>query len=1312
MERMHLWARINGKDYPIAYGANFKDNYSDTLDSGSIILPHIPSGDIIESAKPYDDVIVHSEDWSVISSTKRFHSVYVQASGEVYRHLLIGTINSIKIFMGDGTESDNYNYTITLVSETQGLENCLMPNRTITQPQLTNDGALGTADSASKSISFWAEHYINRYGGYVKKTSDGVTWEYVSKYILDSATYEKFNKILCPEFSLGQGTLRQALTRLFSVADCIPVVHDGVISHMDLSARVGSGIENNRIPGRSWESWTMSGDEYADRLRKDYSDGLSKDATTTYIENLGFRNSSVGSMGFDDLRLEFKHPIYNIKSIYMCYYKKLADGKVVLIRQNITSLIVLDSKRNLLSLDWPTFDSTAKYTIDDLAQYKFCTLGYSIGSKEINGFGSYLEYTTNGLFNTKKTYLENILELLNSWYPYGEAFGIADYSKENDIMVSDLVSPNVQLENIPFPNMISPVVPDSNIEQIFNDLGLISTRGMAQKTVFFQCEYEGLISSAVIYSKDYHDGWVNRFDAPNGSLQIIETEGSATKEKINKLGNKVLVTKARLNYDQMPSLVKLGEYSTDSVDDSKNDLIVYIREISYDIGAINIIYYQCKDYVLKNFYTSVFAKIRPFALASYEESVKRMENRTIEILFSETQSYYQKSSKQFLYPDLGRILSFANQDSISKYKQYHSPIETKYSYLVLLRKDGSETSRYLLENQKFVSGNALCFNVEMLDNVSAGTYIKQYNPNFSDYLKNYLLSLANSSNFSRYGKDKTAFNDITGTMQDWNMLVESKDKDNPEDDGKGDAKTGYMPKIGFQIDPDNQVHSGTIDRTMADSTTESIVNTYIFPQCLMNIPLENPYLNELYYKEDGSISAEEEKKDGKEIINETFEMEPISDTPNIRFSPYMMKLSSLYGKYIKNWTEKDSGGSELDAFLGVTSNIQYATSSFDNGITTTIYRNNPTVFICVKNDVLTNQDRIDKAVVALNSKAYSFLWVSTSQAGIVASNPPNVSGIISPNKYVGIKITHINYIDKSSSPVSMSVQASIAMKQISGNSPSFTEGEYPTPSTMIVYYQSVLPSPSGYTAFLLEAFNSSDQSLAMLSASNDVAFGGYDPSDDNTNWFEKYFMNNWEAHKEYSLKIPQGCGLSFINWKSDKSPRTLYVYECGEKLSMSNENQLDYASKSLLEAEGGVDVSDSFMINNKRVTDLEYDAGLNVPVFEIIFNSYKNRIELKSPKIFDSGSLRFYYFDSYGDQRFHFVYGQNFSSANVQNADLVENGTTIMTAPYVKTISYVSAVDDRSKTVIDDRGEPIYTIINYVDNHSHSFGVWNYCVAK
>lgn len=1385
MEYMHLWARINGKDYPVAYGANFKDNYSDTLDSGTIIIPHVVENDPLESAKPSDDVIVHSEDWlTVIAPKKSFHHIYSPASGEVYRHLLIGTINSTKVFMDDGITLSDYNYTITLVSETQGLENCLMPNRTITQPQVTNDGSLGESSSNSKSVYFWAKHYVERYGGYVKKTDDGSTWSYVSRYVLaDSTTggnsvLAKFDSILCPEFSIGMGTLRQALTQLFSVADCIPVVHDGVISYLDLSARVGNGINKNAIPGKSWESFSMNGGEYADRVRKNYSQALSKDATTTYIENLGFRNSTVASMGFSDLKLEFKHPIYSIKKLYMCYYKKQSNENVVLIKQNITPLIILDSKRNLLSIDWPNFNATTKYTVDDFAKYKFCTLGYSIGSKEINGFGSYLEYTENGLFNTKKTYLENIIEIMDAMYPWGEGFGAGEYLKNNTINVENLLVPDSNLEKLNFPSIVSPVTDTTGdlIKNILvNNLGIMSDRAIQQKAVFFKCEYEGFIESSVIYSKDYHDGWVSKIDSPSGSLQIIETEGSATKEKINKLGNKTLITKARISYGQTDTLgrnaetgvaesalVELGEYSKGFDNDDYNDLIVYIRDISYDISGINIVYYQCKDYVLRNFYTSVFAKIRPFALASYEESVKRLENRTIEILFSEDKSYYQSSSKQFSFNDISKIISFANQDSVSKYLQYYSPIETKYSYTVLLKNDGSESSRYLVENQKFVSGDALCFDLEMVDNVSAGTYIKQYAPNFSDYLMNYIKGIASNS-FARYGTDKTALNDITGTVQDWNMLVGENDdkvflgvassdtqsasfttfeqieKADPIsaigfymekviyyknigytlksyfnesmsiggitkyiynyyaenlDTGLGDPETGYISKIGLQIDPSNGKHDDNYDSTFDDTSNEDNVKKNIYPKYLMNLPLENKDMKENSFGSSDSLSCVEENKDGKEIINETFEIEPISDTPNIRFSPYMMKLSSLYGKYRKCWTSESAGYPNLDAFLAVSSMKEADGYRIFSGKLNYTYRENPMICIFVSNDVMSSYEKFNKFVILFNTKEISVSWNKTTK-----SAKSTDEAVDDPNRFVYVTIKGISSFDFSSKTITINYDEKVV--KISDSS---TETE--DSKTITLSLDTTKASPIGYSLFYFNIFDNYETPVDIeglnpgkdyndgKSASNDCSYGGLVADDSEKSLWKSLqkFFNNTETSVQYSMEIPQGCGFSFIS-QDVSTIRTMFAFVSSEKMTMQNENQLDFVSIP----SNMTDISDAFSINGKSKSDLISDASSDNNKFSLFKTAgYERKLSLSFPTSGKtSGSVRFYYYDSTGDKRYHFVYGQNFDSTEA---------TATVTA-------YVSVMDDRSRTVIDGIGDPVYKIVNYADNPT-GVPLGDYCVVK
>ena len=56
---MKLKCRIHEKDYDVVVGATFSEEYNETLDSGTIILDHIPK---IKNLKPYDDVYIWNSD--------------------------------------------------------------------------------------------------------------------------------------------------------------------------------------------------------------------------------------------------------------------------------------------------------------------------------------------------------------------------------------------------------------------------------------------------------------------------------------------------------------------------------------------------------------------------------------------------------------------------------------------------------------------------------------------------------------------------------------------------------------------------------------------------------------------------------------------------------------------------------------------------------------------------------------------------------------------------------------------------------------------------------------------------------------------------------------------------------------------------------------------------------------------------------------------------------------------------------------------------------------------------------------------------
>ena len=59
---------------------------------------------------------------------------------------------------------------------------------------------------------------------------------------------------------------------------------------------------------------------------------------------------------------------------------------------------------------------------------------------------------------------------------------------------------------------------------------------------------------------------------------------------------------------------------------------------------INCIYFGVKDYVLKNYFTSVFARHRTWNLIPYTESVRRSENKKLYLSLSKEKSFYEKES--------------------------------------------------------------------------------------------------------------------------------------------------------------------------------------------------------------------------------------------------------------------------------------------------------------------------------------------------------------------------------------------------------------------------------------------------------------------------------------------------------------------------------------------------------------------------------------------------------------------------------------------------------------------------------------------
>ena len=190
----------NNHIYKLDENCILTDNYNETLDSLNCRISHITPIDI----EVGDYVYVFTTDLSI----EKYYMV------ESY----VLTQDTI------GVDNNTYSYDITLCSQTKDLEGYICPNLSITPLRV------GT----KRSIYFYLNLYNDLYG---KKhrvlSSNQLNW--VNSWSFSTNVYNKFSQIDCPELQWNAPTLREVFNDLMMVADCIPILRNGVIDYIDLT---------------------------------------------------------------------------------------------------------------------------------------------------------------------------------------------------------------------------------------------------------------------------------------------------------------------------------------------------------------------------------------------------------------------------------------------------------------------------------------------------------------------------------------------------------------------------------------------------------------------------------------------------------------------------------------------------------------------------------------------------------------------------------------------------------------------------------------------------------------------------------------------------------------------------------------------------------------------------------------------------------------------------------------------------------------------------------------------------------------------
>lgn len=903
---MNLTVRIHDKEYTneIAQGVTFAEEYNETLDSGSIRICHVEQ---IDNLRPYDDVYIYESGYvfdDYIALWRQGGTLHDGDKGiPFYRHLLVDdfaeeTVNLDADINPTTTKSGIFSYSIELFSETKGLEVVQLPNISVTQP-LNRKKKVDIYTYLKRFVDMYSPKYKT-----IDRTSNANTkkWKYAKKYSIAPELKEIFGGVYSQDFTLSNPTLKDVLSTLMITKDMIPYVKDNVIYAKAISERVGDPyvIETEKNSGRiNMVVGQMSSADYCDGVRRQYSNALSQNGICHFIEFLGFRNKDNAIMTLDNMCVESTHSFYKIKKMKMCYYKRanvvgsdgngneLNDNIYFLCKQDITPLVKLRSEWEVLSQDWRKLktsdvDNIPK-DINDLSKYKISTITYDLGGNVISGWGNrYTEYKENFLsvFDITHTFIENIFHFVDIHNPLGEITlqELKEYYKNEVAQNTDLdietftINPAVPETKV-FTNILTHVYsPDDEVDDV-----------LKFKTFFFEIEYEGFYNGALIHSRDKGNDNFFQNDNQSSSLTLLEKDGYSQKEKLNRFANKTITMKGRLDGENygVGNLLKLGQTGAIGNDD---DVIIYRREYSIFDNYILASYAGVQDYVLKNFYTSVYARYRTNQLMSYGESTTRAETRKVMLLLSKNKKFKDEE-------DTFLKIENDNTEVTNKllFSAFQPNQENKAINNGLILLNGKDS--YFVDLQTFTSGNSLCFNIAMTDNASGGNFIESW-------VAPYKLLLASPSDNENY---------YVGSTQEWYNIVD-------------DEETGAIKSMGFELS-----HVDRKPKLVVKKGNETNANNvYNYSQSL---PKKTNFIAE-DISNNIIINAENLFKDNKEIIDMTIQIEPISyDNNNIVFSEYFMKLSDLfsYNKYDEDFVLKPGETSFNDK-----NEIDFIESGVDN----------------------------------------------------------------------------------------------------------------------------------------------------------------------------------------------------------------------------------------------------------------------------------------------------------------------------------------------------------------------------------------------
>lgn len=625
----------NNSWFNIDEGAVITQNYNETLDSATIRISQLTTKPDIE---PYD--------LCVLNDTRL---------GDMY--MCVDTRNTTQT----GLDPIIYQVELTLFSQTKLLEGVILPNLSITQLKANK-----------RSVWYYLQQYLNEYCPLIRVGVEN-DWEYTKKWSFDANCATKFN-VECPEMQWNTPTLREVFNDLMMVADCIPVLKNGVIGFIDLTKR------NDEITNYNYIQETQSSADYVSELQMDMQNVMQTSVdgvTNTIIKNEQFflecpENEYV--VNSDNILIKTKNPILQIKHLWFGFFAMYDTGaqsvpyRPIYLEQDLCH-IKGTNDTDYANLVYEKKEHTTKNVLYRLTD---------ITTQQRNMFTEWQKYQNLTLYYTRGgNTIENLTNVNKGWLWF----------------TSELVG-----------ELMIKIAHNCSGDYDATPLEL-SGGNTNYFRPFIRIEYETTADSVFRAGKSIlptNDRVV--IDNQTNSYVDAYNQGNLEYQKANRLGNNQVLINARFESDYT-DLYVLGDIYSDNV----------IYQLQYQVykNHIEVNAIATKDYILRNYFTGVKSKIRSWVNAQDEAFIRHdLKKYYCEMSFSEVDAEFEWQEQQlealFWSPFNVSNVNYVKYGAIKTTSGDTQYPAGNYSYAV------EEIARII--------GNSIVFTVQFPENQSIGKH--------------------------------------------------------------------------------------------------------------------------------------------------------------------------------------------------------------------------------------------------------------------------------------------------------------------------------------------------------------------------------------------------------------------------------------------------------------------------------------------------------------------------------------------------------------------------------------------------------------